>query len=177
MEKILLILLSSFLIQTSYSQQQTQINGINNENVYIETKIDSSDNKISSVLSFDFDLGTSYYIDFNTNGTIMSKGGFDIESFDLQVKYDDQIDIIGLPIDGTIGTYIHNFPAKKTGFWTYYYSNGEIQMKGTYLNNLREGEWLFYSENNQLAMKRNYHQGKINREEIIISGSLTSYLR
>lgn len=47
----------------------------------------------------------------------------------------------------------------KNGLWIYYYSNGEIKRKGSYLNNKKTGNWEFYYKNKNLEQKGSYLYG------------------
>ncbi len=43
---------------------------------------------------------------------------------------------------------------------TEYYPNGQIRVKGTYKNNLRDGEWTYFFENGNIWSKGTFKQGK-----------------
>jgi len=43
---------------------------------------------------------------------------------------------------------------------TEYYPNGNVRLKGTYKNNLRNGEWQYFHKNGQLWSKGNFIDGK-----------------
>ena len=45
---------------------------------------------------------------------------------------------------------------KKTGYWEFYYDNGNLLKKGNYLNGLRNGNWEDYWSNGKLYSKGNY---------------------
>jgi len=50
---------------------------------------------------------------------------------------------------------------KKTGVWTYYYTNGKIRYKGSFKNDDRTGKWYFYRGNERLKETINYVDGKM----------------
>ncbi len=41
-----------------------------------------------------------------------------------------------------------------------YYPNGKMRIKGTYKNNLRDGEWIYYFENGKIWSKGTFKDGK-----------------
>jgi antitoxin component YwqK of YwqJK toxin-antitoxin module len=48
----------------------------------------------------------------------------------------------------------------KQGLWEFnYYENGNIARKGSYKDDLAEGEWRYYFENGQLYSKGSYVNG------------------
>jgi antitoxin component YwqK of YwqJK toxin-antitoxin module len=48
---------------------------------------------------------------------------------------------------------------KKEGIWEEYYSNGQLETKGLYKNNLRDGYWEEYYDNGQLWNKGSFKNG------------------
>jgi antitoxin component YwqK of YwqJK toxin-antitoxin module len=48
----------------------------------------------------------------------------------------------------------------RTGYWEYYYSNGGLYSKGSYLNDNEDGYWEWYRDNGQLECKGNYVNGE-----------------
>ena len=50
---------------------------------------------------------------------------------------------------------------KKEGVCIYYFSNGSIDTKGLFVNNLKHGPWLFYDGENDNMKKVNYNNGQI----------------
>jgi antitoxin component YwqK of YwqJK toxin-antitoxin module len=53
---------------------------------------------------------------------------------------------------------------------TYFFKNGKVKAKGTFIDGLMEGEWLFYRETEQLWQIGNFKNGKKN-------GSFIRYYR
>ena len=49
---------------------------------------------------------------------------------------------------------------KRTGFWGYYYKNGELMKKGNYKDGKDEGLWEYYYKSGQIKIKENYKDGK-----------------
>ncbi|MFV5684622.1 toxin-antitoxin system YwqK family antitoxin [Flavobacterium sp. GB2R13] len=45
---------------------------------------------------------------------------------------------------------------------TYFFKNGKVKTKGTFINGLMEGEWLFYRETGQLWQIGNFKNSKKN---------------
>ncbi|TDE27220.1 hypothetical protein E0I61_15060 [Flavobacterium ranwuense] len=45
---------------------------------------------------------------------------------------------------------------------TYFFKNGKVKGKGTFINRLMEGEWLFYLETGQLWQIENFKNSKKN---------------
>lgn len=56
------------------------------------------------------------------------------------------------------GKYVNG---KREGERLAYYDNGKIKTKGKYVNGIREGEWLYYDENGQIEVKATYKNGNI----------------
>ena len=57
-----------------------------------------------------------------------------------------------------IGSFDDN--NNKTGYWEYYFSNGNLEWKGNYVNGKRHGYWEDYFDNGKLYSKGNYLNGK-----------------
>jgi antitoxin component YwqK of YwqJK toxin-antitoxin module len=55
---------------------------------------------------------------------------------------------------------------RKEGAWVQYYSDGQLDQKGSYKNGKREGEWVGYHENGQLMTKGSRENGKMEGEWI-----------
>ena len=49
---------------------------------------------------------------------------------------------------------------KKEGYWEEYFSNGQLEYKGSYINGKEEGYWELYHENGKLYSKGEYKNGK-----------------
>lgn len=49
----------------------------------------------------------------------------------------------------------------KTGNWINYFSSGEIESEGKYLNGKKEGEWFYYLQNGGIKCVKNYKDGVI----------------
>ena len=65
----------------------------------------------------------------------------------------EQLEKYGEPIN----QYTYN--GKKTGYWEYYWNNGQLNCKGNYINGEKDGIWVYYHENGQLWIKGNYNNG------------------
>ena len=50
---------------------------------------------------------------------------------------------------------------KPEGEWLQYHENGQLSIKGNYIDGKWEGEQLIYSENGQLKYKDNYKDGML----------------
>ena len=63
---------------------------------------------------------------------------------------------------------------KKIGYWEEYYSNGNLDSKGSYINGLEEGYWEFYHLNGSLRCRGSYVNGKADGywEDYHINGQL-----
>ena len=48
---------------------------------------------------------------------------------------------------------------EKIGYWEYYFNNGLLRQKGSYVNGLKDGYWEFYWFNGQLYSKGNLVNG------------------
>jgi antitoxin component YwqK of YwqJK toxin-antitoxin module len=55
------------------------------------------------------------------------------------------------------GNYINS---SRDGYWEWYHANGNLWMKGKFVNGNRDGYWEFYWENGKLWQKGNYINGK-----------------
>jgi antitoxin component YwqK of YwqJK toxin-antitoxin module len=53
-----------------------------------------------------------------------------------------------------------NENGNRHGYWEYYYSNGKLAYKGTYVDGNRHGYWEVYHSNGNLWYKGNYVDGK-----------------
>jgi len=42
---------------------------------------------------------------------------------------------------------------KKQGYWEYYYPNGQLHIKGSYVSGEKEGIWEYYNEDGSLKSK------------------------
>jgi len=49
---------------------------------------------------------------------------------------------------------------RKEGYWTEYFSNGQLWHKGDYKNGNREGPWVFYYKTGGLSATGKYENGK-----------------
>ena len=54
----------------------------------------------------------------------------------------------------------YNEAGDADGYWEIYYSNGQLDFKGTYINGLRHGLWETYLFNGELYFKGRYEIGK-----------------
>ena len=54
----------------------------------------------------------------------------------------------------------HDSGGIRNGYWEEYFSNGQIQCKGNYINGNRDGYWEWYHDNGKLRFKGNYLNGK-----------------
>ena len=50
----------------------------------------------------------------------------------------------------------YNEKGEKHGYWEYYWSNGQLDSKGNYVNGQRHGYWESYNYNGQLKSKTYY---------------------
>ena len=50
---------------------------------------------------------------------------------------------------------------KKEGIFIYYFSNGSIDTKGLFVNNLKHGPWYFYDGENDNMKKVHYNNGQL----------------
>jgi antitoxin component YwqK of YwqJK toxin-antitoxin module len=60
------------------------------------------------------------------------------------------------------GNYVNG---KRDGYWEEYYSCGKLWMKGNYVNGKQDGYWEYYYENGQLSRKGNWVNGKFIKEK------------
>ena len=51
---------------------------------------------------------------------------------------------------------------QREGYWSNYYENGQLKLKGKYKNGVAEGEWVYYYDNGQLSSKGDYKNDKFN---------------
>ena len=54
-----------------------------------------------------------------------------------------------------------HIPHQYNGPSTYWFQNGQVDSKGFYLNNMKNGEWKYYNEQGELVAKRIYNNGII----------------
>jgi uncharacterized protein len=54
----------------------------------------------------------------------------------------------------------YNIDGNKTGYWEYYYNNGQLSSKGSYVDGKEEGYWETYYENGKLESKGSYKNGE-----------------
>lgn len=85
------------------------------------------------------------------------------------------------PIKDGVRINQYDIDGRKQGYWEYYFDDGEIQSKGSYINGKEEGiwEWYYYFssvEYNFLHIRSTYKDGKLNglRELFHITGELSS---
>ncbi|MDH3463501.1 MAG: hypothetical protein OEM32_07750 [Acidimicrobiia bacterium] len=60
----------------------------------------------------------------------------------------------------TIAAQGHVKAGKKTGIWTYYYNNGQIQGVGRYDDDVISGFWKWYRKTGQLMQSGSFAAGK-----------------
>ena len=67
-----------------------------------------------------------------------------------------------------------NADGNRDGWWEIYYSNGQLNYKGNYINGKFDGWWESYHPNGQLCSKGNYIKGKEDGwwEEYNVEGEL-----
>lgn len=74
-------------------------------------------------------------------------------------------------LDGQLqmtGTYLSKKLEKRTGVFTTYYKNGQVEEKGGYIKGEKEGKWLIYYENGQLDAEIPYAQN-------LLHGTILTY--
>ncbi len=54
----------------------------------------------------------------------------------------------------------YNEEGQRHGYWETYYTNGQVDYKGEYINGKRHGYWESYCEGGELWFKGTYDMGK-----------------
>ncbi len=49
----------------------------------------------------------------------------------------------------------------KTGNWINYFSSGEIESEGAYINGKKDGEWFYYQQNGGIKCVKVYKDGVV----------------
>ena len=57
---------------------------------------------------------------------------------------------------------------KSNGSWEFFYENGQIRMKGKYIDNKNNGHWVHYYDNGKVKLDLYYISG-------MLEGILTAY--
>lgn len=72
------------------------------------------------------------------------------------------------------GTFLSLNPEIQDGYFEWFYANGQLKHKGTYVNGKQTGLHLWYHDNGNLEAKENYLDGKYNGpyEEYYANGKL-----
>ena len=50
---------------------------------------------------------------------------------------------------------------KRDGLFTYYFADGTVDTKGSFKNDLKQGDWFFYDGEKLNMKKANYEKGKL----------------
>jgi antitoxin component YwqK of YwqJK toxin-antitoxin module len=52
----------------------------------------------------------------------------------------------------------YDYEGNKEGYWEYYYSNGNLESKGSYKNGDKDGYWEYYWNNGVLRYSGRYNE-------------------
>lgn len=155
------------------------------DNIYVElsrfkgyiselsTKIDSVENglnvsfydslKVSTISIKKNGSNINSYFKYYPSGSIMIIGNFDsIPSDSFNTYYECLVSSDGLY--ESICSY-DSVKGVKKGKWKYYYTNGNVQLEGYFIDGLKTGEWKSYDL-----------QGELNKIEIWNEGSFQKAL-
>lgn len=115
----------------------------------------------------DSDLKITFYIQSYENGSVQCKGTFDCNSFSPDSIFSETVFYASDPVIGSYEGDIQHFKVKKHGEWIYYYSNGTIQSRGAYTENLKTGKWLFYNQYGDEMLVRFFDRGIFIKDSIV----------
>ncbi len=123
--------------------------------------------KTKSLIAINKQDSLGSYIGYYETGKIFSFGFIEKYKINDDKQYFDTVWIQNINLIGAFEQYIFELKSCKMGSWSYFYSNGNIQITGDYYKNFRDGEWKFYSPQGNLEIIRKYLRGKFISDSIV----------